>query len=89
MREDGIYVLDSMGFIDDNILETEFLERRFLDEADLVTCNADFEVLRDESVRDDCCALVFCTGEEDNVEVRGPLFELTRPILEGCFWDDD
>jgi hypothetical protein len=78
-----------MRFVDDDILETEFLECRFLDEADLVTGYADFEVLRNESVCDDFCALVFCTGEEDNIEVRSPLFELARPILESCFGDDD
>jgi predicted enzyme involved in methoxymalonyl-ACP biosynthesis len=89
LREDGIDVLNSMRFVDDDILEAEFLERRFLDEADLITCYADFEVLRDESVRDDFCALVFCTSEEDNVKVRSPLFELARPILESCFWDDN
>jgi hypothetical protein len=83
LRQDGIDVLDAVRFVDDDILETEFLEGRFLDEADLVARYADFEVLRDESVRDDFCALLFCTGEEDNVDIRSPLFELARPILEG------
>ena len=72
-----------MRFVDDDILEAELLEHWFVDEAGLVTCYADFKVLRD-----DFFALVFCMSE-DNVEIRSPLFELAPPILEGHFGDDD
>ena len=43
-----------------------------------------FEVLQDEPVHNDLCMLVFCTSEEDNVKVRGPLFELAHPIMQSC-----
>ena len=56
MRKDGINVLDPVRFVDYNILETELLERRFFDEADLMVCDADFDILRDESIRNDFCA---------------------------------
>jgi hypothetical protein len=56
LRKDGIDVLDPVRFVYYDILETEIFERRFFDEADLVVCNADFEILRDESVRNASCA---------------------------------
>jgi hypothetical protein len=37
---DKVNILDLVCFIDDNILETEFLETRCLDEAYLVACYA-------------------------------------------------
>jgi hypothetical protein len=41
--------------VDDDILEAEFLKRRYLDETDLVARYADIEILRarDESAGDD------------------------------------
>jgi hypothetical protein len=60
LGQQRIDVLDAVRLVDDDILETELLEGRFLDEADLVGCDADFEVLRDEAVRDDVRALFFC-----------------------------
>jgi len=69
-------------------VKTDFLQCRFLDEADLVTRNVDFEGLWDESVHNDLCIFVFCTGE-DNVEVRSSLFGFAGPILERCCGDED
>ena len=45
-----------MRFFNDDVLETEFLEGGFFDEADLAVCDAAFEILRDKSVRNDFCA---------------------------------
>lgn len=60
MRKDGINVLDPVRFVDYNAVETELLEHRWFNETDLVVCDAGFEILRDESVRNDFCArLVF------------------------------
>ena len=60
MRKDGIDVLDLVRFVDYNVLKIELLERRWFNETDLVVCDAEFEILRDESVRNDFCArLVF------------------------------
>jgi hypothetical protein len=56
LRKDGIDIPDPVRFVDYDILETELLERRFFDEADLAVCDAAFEILRDESVRNDFCA---------------------------------
>ena len=83
LRKDGIDVLDVVRFFNDDVLETEFLEGGFFDEIDLIARYAYFEILWDELVRDDLCAFFFCPGEDDNVHVRSPLFDLARPVLEG------
>ena len=49
--------------------ETEFLEGWFLDEADLVARYAHFEILWDESVRDDVFTLFFGSGEDNDVHI--------------------
>ena len=82
LRKNGIHVLDTVRFVNDDIFEAEFLEGRFLDEADLVARYTYFEILWDELVGDDLCAYLFGLGEDDNVHVRSPLFELARPVLE-------
>jgi hypothetical protein len=69
-------------FVNDDIFEAEFLEGSFLNEADLVARYTYFEILWDELVGDDLCAYFFGLGEDDNVHVRSPLFELARPVLE-------
>jgi hypothetical protein len=63
-----------MRCVNVDILETEFLQRRFLDEADLVARYVDFEGLWDEQVPNDLCALVLCSNNE-----------LAHLILERCF----
>jgi len=77
-----------MCFINDNIFEAEYLEGGFLNEANFVTHDANFEILRNKPVCDDLCALSLGASEDDNVHVRGPLFELARPILKGRFGDN-
>jgi hypothetical protein len=67
LQKDGIDILDLVRFVDYNIFETDFLKRRFFDEVGLVVCDADFEILRDESVHLDFYALVFCSGEEESI----------------------
>ena len=74
-----------MCFIDDNIFEAEYLEGEFLNEANLVTRDANFEILRNEPVCNDLCALFLGASEDDDVHVGSPLFELARPILKGRF----
>ena len=78
-----------MRFVDDDVFEAEFFECGLLDEAYFVARYAHFEVLSDESVRNDLCALFFGSREDDDVHVRSPLFELARPVLESRFGDDD
>jgi hypothetical protein len=57
-------------FVDYNVLETELLERRWFNETDLVMISAP----------------VWCSGEEDNVEVRSALFELASNS-GALFWE--
>jgi len=72
-----------MCLVNGNILKAEFLERRFLDEANLVTGNADLEVLWNKPIRDDLRALFLRSGEDQDIEVWSSLFELARPVLQG------
>lgn len=71
-----------MRFVNDDVLETEFLEGGFFDEADLIARYAYFEILWYESVRDNLRALFLGPGEDDDVHVWSPLFKLVRPVLE-------
>lgn len=57
LGEDGVYVLNAMGFVDNDILEREFLEGRFFDKADLIRGDTNFEILRKEAVRDNLSTL--------------------------------
>jgi hypothetical protein len=43
---------------------------------DLVAQDADFEVLRGESVRNNICAFLRWVGKDDDVDVWSPLVEL-------------
>ena len=45
LQKDGIVVLGTVRFVNDDVLETEFLEGRFFDEADLIARYAYFEIL--------------------------------------------
>ena len=72
LRKNGIVVLGTVRFVNDDVLETEFLEGRFFDEADLIARYAYFEILWYESVRDDLRALFLSPGEDDDVHVWSP-----------------
>lgn len=75
-----------MRLINDDIFKAKLLEYAFLDQADFVTCNTDFEVLRQEPVRDDFGAFFFGARKKRDIEVRRPSREFTRPILQRGFW---
>lgn len=70
-----------------HILETTLLEYTLFDEADLVTCGADVEVLQDGGVGDNVGTCFFHAGEDDDADIRLPPFELTSPVLQGGFPD--
>jgi hypothetical protein len=76
-------------FVDDDVVETKLLEGGLLDEADLVATDAYFEVLRDESVRNNVCALLLCASKDAEIDDWSPLFELAGLILECRFGDDN
>ena len=78
-----------MRLINDDILETELLEYTFLDQANFVARDADLEVLRQKAACDNFRALFLGAREKGNVEVRSPLPEFTRPVLQRRFWNDD
>ena len=77
-----------MCFINDDIFEAKYLEGGFLNEANFVTHDANFEILCNKPVCDDLCVLSLGASEDDDVHVRGPLFELACPILKGRFGDN-
>jgi hypothetical protein len=89
LREDRIDILDSMGFVDDDILERKFLQSSLFDQAHFVRSNTDFEILRNEPASNNFRAFFFGAGQSDNVEIRGPLLEFTMPVLEGRLGDDN
>lgn len=89
MREDRVDILDSVRFINNDILETELLEHTFLDQTDFVARDADLELLRQKAARNNFRALFLCAREKGNVEVRSPPLEFARPVLQRRFWHDD
>lgn len=89
LRKNRVDILDPVRLVDHDILETELLQRRFLDETDFVRSDADIEVLRDETGGDELRALLLRAGENDGADVRRPLAKLAGPVLESRFGDDD
>jgi hypothetical protein len=89
LREDRVDVLDSVRLINDDILETELLEYTFFDQADFVARDADLEVLRQKASCDNFRALFLGAREKGNVEVRSPLLEFARPVLQRRFWNNN
>lgn len=89
LRKNRVDILDPVRLVDHDILETELLQRRFLDKTDFVRSDADIEVLRDETGGDELRALFLRAGENDGTDVWRPLTELPGPVLEGRFRDDD
>lgn len=61
LRKNRIDVLDSVRFVNDDILERKLLQSRFFDETDLVGRYTDFKVLRYQAGGDDFGAFVFCS----------------------------
>lgn len=61
LRKNGIDVLDSVRFVNDDILERKLLQSGFFDETDLVGCYADFKVLCYQAGGDDFGAFVSCS----------------------------
>lgn len=51
--------------------------------------DAYFELLRDESVRNDVCALPLCATKDAEIDDWSPLFELPGLILECRFGNDN
>ena len=82
LGEYGVDVLDAMRFVNSNVFEGEFLERGFLDQAQLVSCDADLEILWEEPVGNDFCALLLPASQDSDMKVWGPFLEFPSPILE-------
>ena len=76
-REDGVDVLDAVRLVDDDVLERELLECRALNQAQLVSSDADFEILRQQSVRDASRAFLFGSSHDCDIKVWRPHFELS------------
>jgi hypothetical protein len=68
LQKNRIDIIDTASFVNDDVFETEFLEGRFLDEADIIARYAHFEMLWAESVHD-VFVLFFGSGEDDDVHI--------------------
>lgn len=71
-----------MRLVNNDVLEGELLEGRFLDKANLIGCDEYVEILRDQPIRDESRTLFFSACEYNSVDVRRPPFELARPVLQ-------
>lgn len=82
LGKDGVDILDTMGLVDDDILERKFLERALFDETYLVASDAHVKVLGYQTCRDDFSTFLLRSGQEHYVRPRCPFFELARPVLQ-------
>ena len=55
----------------------------------LIGGDPNLEIQVKELLADDLTALFLCTAEDDDVEIRHPSHELTGPVLNSRFWDDN
>jgi len=78
----GVDVLDAMCLVNSDVFEGEFLERGLLDQTQLVSRDADFEVLWEEPVGNDFCALLLPAGQNSDIEVGRPFLKFSGPILK-------
>ena len=62
LRKDRIDVFDSMGFVDDDVLERKFLQGSRFDQAHFVCCNTDLEILSNEPGSDNFRTFFFGAG---------------------------
>jgi hypothetical protein len=76
--------IHAVRLADGHIFEVELVV-----DADLVKCDADLEVLRHKSARDDLSTLFFVASSYNDLHVWTTLGELARQVLEGSFGDDD
>jgi hypothetical protein len=71
-------------------LKRNFLESALLNQTNLVAGNADFKVLREQTVGNDISAFVLGARQDDDVHVVWrPLLEFASPVLERGFGYDD
>lgn len=78
----GVDVLDAMCLVNSDVFEGEFLERGLLDQTQLVSRDTDFEVLWEEPVGNDFCALLLPTSQNSDIEVWRPFLKFSGPILK-------
>ena len=83
LGEYGVDVLDAMRFVNSNVFEGEFLERGFLNQTQLVSCDADLEILGEKPVDNDFCAVLLPAGQDSDIEIWSPFLEFPCPILKG------
>ena len=78
----GVDVLDAMCLVNSDVFEGEFLERGLLDQTQLVSRDTDFEILWEEPVGNDFCALLLPTSQNSDIEVWRPFLKFSGPILK-------
>jgi len=82
LGEYGVDVLDAMCLVNSDVFEGELLERGLLDQTQLVRRDADFEVLWEEPVGNDFCAVLLPAGKNSDIEVWRPFIKFPGPILK-------
>ena len=78
-----------MSLVDDDVRERKLAEHRLFNQTDLVGSDANLKIRVEELLADDLCTLFFCAAEDDDVEIRDPSRELTSPVLNSRFRDDN
>ena len=89
LRKYGVDVLDPMRLVNGDVLEGEFLERGLLDQTQLVSCDADLEILWEESVCNYFRALLLPASQDGDIKVWSPFLKFPCPILKRGLRDDN
>ena len=82
LREDGIDVFDSMGFVNNDIFERKFLQSSRFDQAHFIRGNTNMEILSNEPGSNNFRTFVFSASQHGKAEIRSPLLEFTVPVLK-------
>ena len=77
-----LLVLDTMRFVDDDVLPSKLLEGGLLAQDHLVTCDADIEILVHEFITDDLRTFILVALQDENLDLGNPLGELAPPVVQ-------
>lgn len=85
LGQHGVGIFDTVGLVDDDVLEGELLQRGALAQAQLIRSDENIEVLRDKSVGDNLRSLFLGSRKDGDIHIWCPISELSSPILERRF----
>lgn len=89
LGQNGVDILDAVGFVNDNILPGNLLEAVFFALADLVRSDDDIKVLGENARVDGASSLLFGTAKVDDVEAGHPSSDLSNPVVLGGLGHND